>query len=74
MEALVSDLLDAVRRGDSEALRSLLHPYLHWTGSDGVTVRGRGNVMARLMAGCGVKAPREYEMRDGQIYRWREEA
>lgn len=73
MEAGVNDVLDAVRRRDWEALQRLLHPYLHWTDSAGVTVRGRRNVIARLMEGCDVSAPRDYETRDGQIYRWREE-
>ena len=26
---------------DGAKLRPLLHPYLHWVGSDGVTIRGR---------------------------------
>ena len=56
---------------DWSALRRLLHPYLHWTGPDGVTIRGRSKVLAMLAdqrepAG----PPAAVELRDGKIYRW----
>jgi hypothetical protein len=44
MEAQANDVRHAVRREDWDALRPLLHPYLHWTDSAGVRVRGRRNV------------------------------
>lgn len=62
----------AIAAGDWGTVRSLLHPHLHWTDSDGSTVRGRSNVLA--MPGQAAQAPAEaqsIEVRDGQIYRWR---
>jgi hypothetical protein len=49
----------------------LLHPYLHWTGTDGVTVRGRTKVIALLDDRATAPGPpAAVELRDGQIYRW----
>ncbi len=67
MQAVYAALADR----DWAALRPLLHPYLHWTGTDGATVRGRTKVLALL----GEEAqppgpPTSVELRDGQIYRW----
>ena len=36
----------AMRDRDWDALRLLLHPYLHWTMPDGTVLRGRRNVLA----------------------------
>lgn len=59
-----------MKRGDRETLRTLLHPYMHWTSTDGAQVRGRVNVLS-MLAGSAVPAePASYELRDGQIYRW----
>jgi hypothetical protein len=58
-----------VERQDRDVLRRVLHPYLHWT-EDGVTVRGRQKVLARLADRPVVCAPASYELRDGQVYRW----
>ncbi len=55
---------------DWAALRPMLHPYLHWTGSDGTVVRGRNKVIALLHSGPAPPAPTSVELRDGQIYRW----
>ena len=55
--------------GDWEALRLLLHPYLHWTEA-GTTIRGRTNVLARLRDSNRLPAPRAIELRDDQVYRW----
>jgi hypothetical protein len=49
-----------------------LHPYLHWTDPSGNTVRGRTRVLAKLHHRVPVGLPASYELRDGQIYRWRE--
>jgi hypothetical protein len=68
----VHDVLDAAARGDRDALRGLLHPYLHWTDPSGATVRGRTNVLARLLAAPPRVPPRAHELRDGQVYRWEE--
>ncbi len=64
------DVRRAVAEGDEEALRRLLHPYLHWTRPDGSVVRGRRHVLA-LLAGAGsVERPSSCALRDGQVYRW----
>ncbi len=58
--------------GDQPRLRLLLHPYLHWTGPDGVTVRGRTKVLSLLE----IEPPpalTSVELRDGQSYRWQVE-
>ena len=70
MQALYAALADR----DQPRLRLLLHPYLHWTGVDGVTVRGRTKVLALLAdQGAPREPPAAVELRDGQIYRWQSE-
>jgi hypothetical protein len=62
----------AIAAGDWDALRPLLHPYLHWTDSNGKTLRGRSNVLAMLAQAAQPPASAQFiELRDGQIYRWR---
>lgn len=68
----VDAVLAAARRADWPALRLLLHPYLRWTDAGGQTTRGRTKVLARLQAQPPSGAPRAWELRDGQVYRWRE--
>lgn len=63
-------MLDALARSDRVALRPLLHPYLHWT-EDGRTIRGRTRVLDHLTEHPVAGPPESYELRDGQIYRWR---
>jgi hypothetical protein len=61
----------ALSARDREGLRLLLHPYLHWTGADGVTVRGRTKVLALIEEQDDPpEPPAAVELRDGQIYRW----
>ena len=67
---LVRQVLGAIRRQDWDGLRPLLHPYLHWTGRDGRSIRGRTNVLAYLASTPAAELPRQHEIRDGQIYRW----
>jgi hypothetical protein len=44
---------------------------LHWTDTDGVTLRGRTNVLRWLFSQqVRLAAPARFELRDGQIYRW----
>jgi hypothetical protein len=62
----------AMLENDWDGLRLLLHPYLHWTMPDGTRLRGRTKIMERLRTGASPAAPIEVELRDGQIYRWRE--
>jgi limonene-1,2-epoxide hydrolase len=63
---------DAIAVGDWDLVRSLLHPYLHWTDSAGGTVRGRTKVIAMLRRAAQPPAPAQSVLlRDGQIYRWR---
>jgi hypothetical protein len=60
----------AIIAGQWDALRPLLHPYLHWTDVNG-TVRGRSKVIAMLTGAATIPAePKSVEIRDGQIYRW----
>jgi hypothetical protein len=62
----------AIASKDWATVKRLLHPYLHWTGTDGRTVRGRSKVMAALVRAAEPPAsPASVELRDGQIYRWR---
>ena len=63
---------DAMVGGDWTAARLLLHPYLHWTRPDGTTVRGRVHVLTMLAGSPPAAPPVDVEVRDGQVYRWRE--
>jgi hypothetical protein len=63
---------EAMLERDWDGLRMLLHPYLHWTTANGTLFRGRTKVMELLQAGLPPAAPIAVELRDGQIYRWRE--
>jgi hypothetical protein len=67
--AAVRRVLVAIEQQDWQALRLLLHPYLHWTQPEGRVIRGRNKVLAYLKS-RRVGAPTQYELRDGQIYRW----
>lgn len=60
---------NAMDVGDWEALRPLLHPYLHF--SDGpVAVRGRTQLLDHLRCHPTPRPPTSVEIRDGQVYRW----
>jgi hypothetical protein len=72
MDPLVRQVADAIAREDWEELKPLLHPYLHWTGADGGTVRGRTKVLERLKEHPVSSSPESFEVRDGQVYRWAE--
>ena len=72
MEDVVRRAHEAMRARNCDDLRLLLHPYLHWTSSDGRTVRGRTKVMAMLVEGDPPLWPTSIEVRDDQIYRWQE--
>jgi hypothetical protein len=72
VESVAREVLASIDRRDWDALKSLLHPYLHWTGKDGRTLRGRNNVLARLARQAPTGPPRSIEIRDGQVYRWTE--
>ena len=72
MEGVARAVVQALERGDSEALRRVLHPYLHWS-VDGITTRGRTRVLALLedpAMRAAAARPASYELRDGQVYRW----
>jgi uncharacterized protein YndB with AHSA1/START domain len=75
---LVDDVVTAVRAavlaGERDALRLLLHPYLHWTDANGRTTRGRTKVLSLLADGELLDAPSRCELRDGQVYRWESSA
>lgn len=60
----------AMDAGDWSALTPLLHPDLHWR--DGVVeLRGRRRVLAHLREVRTPRPPREVEVLDGQVLRWR---
>jgi hypothetical protein len=73
---LVNDVVRAAHQAmverDWDALRLVLHPYLHWTAADGSRLRGRTKVMDRLQNAAPPAEPVAVELRDGQIYRWQE--
>lgn len=60
----------AIVARDWDALRPLLHPYLHWVQADGRVVRGRTKVLGLLQETGAPGLPASVELRDGQIYRW----
>ena len=71
-ESAVHAVYAALADRDVAALRLLLHPYLHWTGPDRRTIRGRTKVLGLLLSDRRQPpaAPESVELRDGQIYRW----
>jgi hypothetical protein len=69
MDPRVQEALAAIGRQDWDAVKRVLHPYLHWTDADG-TLRGRTKVLAHLAGRPAPAPPADYELRDGQIYRW----
>jgi hypothetical protein len=73
MDAVVRDVLAAIDRRAWGDVKGLLHPYLHWTGKDGRTIRGRKNVIAYLAEAPPSMPPARHELRDAQIYRWVED-
>ena len=68
---MVQRVLDALSAGDAGAIRELVHPYIHFTRSDGRVIRGRSRMLAELH-GTLPAAPASAELRDGQLYRWTE--
>lgn len=71
VDALVTDAVEAASAGDWEKLQRLLHPYLHWSRPDGVTMRGRTNVLRWLSSEAApLGPPARVELRDDQIYGW----
>ena len=65
MDDVTQTAYEAMLTRDWDGLRLLLHPYLHWTTSDGTRIRGRVAVMERLRRAAPPAAPR----RSG-IARW----
>ena len=75
MDVVAERALDLIAQRDWDAIRDVVHPYLHWTRSDGSVLRGRTTLIAAIEAGDLVPLPPErIELRDGQIYRWTEPA
>lgn len=70
MDEVVAEAVAALERRDWEALKPLLHPYLHWTDAEGKTRRGRTQVLRYLETAAPATTPASCELRDGQIYRW----
>ena len=70
-KSAVQAVYAAMADRDRTGLRPLLHPYVLWTGVDGVTTRGRTKVLALLEdQEAPPEPPAAVELRDGQIYRW----
>lgn len=67
---VIGDAVQAIECRDWRRLKALLHPYLHWTGADGRTIRGRKNVLAHLERAPTGGPPAAHELRDEQVYRW----
>ena len=68
---VVQAVYAALADDDGARLRLLLHPYLHWTRADGVTIRGRTSVLTLLNdQRTPPEPPAAVKLRDGQIYRW----
>jgi hypothetical protein len=61
---------DLIERREWHDVRPLLHPYLRFEDG-GVSVRGRTKVLEHLAGRPTPRPPREVEIRDGQVYRWR---
>ena len=70
MEPVIQTALEAISEGDWDEVKLSLHPYLHWTDSEGETHRGRTQVMEWLRTNRTVSPPASFDLRDGQIYRW----
>lgn len=71
MDLIIKQVLAGARCGQLGEIRLLLHPYLHWTPSQGPTIRGRTKTLA-FLAEHPIRPPEHVELRDGQIYRWDE--
>ena len=73
-EPSVRAVFRMIEAGAWDELRPSLHPYLHWTDGNGTRLRGRSNVLAALREGrLEVPGPpAAFELRDGQVYRWRQ--
>jgi hypothetical protein len=73
MDEVAERVYQSMLDRDWATLRPLLHPYLHWTGPDDVTLRGRTKVLAMLTERANrPEHPASVELRDNQVYRWRE--
>jgi hypothetical protein len=69
MEPPTAAAWNAMDSGAWDALRPLLHPYLHFEDRD-VVLRGRTRVLAQLREHPVPRPPARTEVRDGQVYRW----
>ena len=73
---LVQDVVQAAHQAmlerDWDALRLMLHPYLHWTAADGSRLRGRTKSQDWLQNAAPPAEPIAVKLRDGQMYSWQE--
>jgi hypothetical protein len=73
VDEVAEQAYESILGEDWDTVRLLLHPYLHWTGPDDVTIRGRTKVLAMLTERPNPPGrPASVELRDSQVYRWRE--
>ena len=70
VDEIVRAALDGIGSRDWDTVRRVLHPYVHWTTTDGQALRGRNQVIMTVERAGTPAAPTEVELRDGQIYRW----
>jgi hypothetical protein len=68
--APAAQVWDLVERQQWHEVRALLHPSLQFDDR-GASLRGRNRVLDHLRGHPTPKPPREVEIRDGQVYRWR---
>ena len=68
----IDQVVESIQDRDWVRLKPLLHPYLHWTDPAESTIRGRTNVLAALAVRPPVGPPLLCDLREGQVYRWRE--
>jgi hypothetical protein len=73
VDEVAEQAFQSILSEDWDTVRLLLHPYLHWTGPDDVTIWGRTQVLAMLTERPNPPGPpASVELRDSQVYRWRE--
>jgi hypothetical protein len=66
----VSNVLDAIERGDWPRFERLLHPDVHWTTAAEEDLHGPEAVVARLSRDPPPAPPAWHELRDGRLVRW----
>lgn len=66
----VSNVLNAIERGDWDRLERLLHVEVHWTTAVEEQLHGKPQVIGRLSKDPPPAPPSYHELRDGLVCRW----